>query len=101
MTPAGIASVLPTEATYTENQGEGDKTQHIGIKNNLRVNIYAAILSSVQGTGDTRQFNVKPGTTEFWPRQGPEVVLISVGSAPGVPRAFLGKVGLTLEINDM
>ncbi|KAJ2930870.1 hypothetical protein H1R20_g6223, partial [Candolleomyces eurysporus] len=95
----GIKSVAPTDAKYIENGVE--RTHHIGVKNNLGFDIHASVLTSLQGSGDTRQWNMKPGITEFWSRQGPEVVLVSVGSALGVPRAFVGKVGFTLQINDL
>jgi hypothetical protein len=90
---------MPSNATYTEN--EGRTAQSIGIKNNLLFEIYVCVLSSQQGRWDKPQWCMSPGKTDFWQRQGPEVVLVSVGSAPGVPRAFLGKVGFTLHINNV
>lgn len=97
-TRAGIQSVLPKDAKYTPNNDHSGP--FIGIKNNLRFDIQVSVLSSIREKGDTRQWPLKPGQADFWQRKGSEVVLVSVGSAPGVPRAFLGRSGFTLHIND-
>lgn len=97
-TPVGIQSVLPSGVSYTLN--EARRAQYIGIKNNLRLSIYVLVLSSVQEEA-VWQSTISPGKTNFWHRRDPEIVLVSIGSAPGVPRAFLGKVGHTLHIDNL
>ncbi|RXW15074.1 hypothetical protein EST38_g10779 [Candolleomyces aberdarensis] len=92
----GMKSVLPTDTRYTVHQAA--KAQEIGVKNNLKFNIYVIVLSSVEG-GTNSQYTMSPGRTDFWRRQGPEIVLVSVGGAPGAPRAFLGRIGFTLHID--
>jgi hypothetical protein len=92
----GIRSVLPTDARYTVN--DSTKAWHIGVKNNLQFNIYVLVLSSEAGAADL-QYTMRPGKVDFWRRQDSEVVLVSVGGAPGAPRAFQGKVGSTLHID--
>lgn len=43
---------------------------------------------------------MKPGVTEFWSRSTPETVFVGVGSAPGLPQAYVGRPGYILNIND-
>ncbi|RXW15072.1 hypothetical protein EST38_g10780 [Candolleomyces aberdarensis] len=92
----GMKSVLPTDARYTVHQVA--KAQDIGVKNNLKFNIYVIVFSSVEG-GANSQYTMSPGKTKFWRRQGPEIVLVSVGGAPGAPRAFFGRIGFTLHVD--
>jgi hypothetical protein len=92
----GMKSVLPNDTRYTVN--EAHKEQRIGVENNLQFNIYVLVLRSTKGIEDF-QHTIRPGEADFWPREGPEIVLVSVGGAFGAPRAFLGKVGFTLQID--
>jgi hypothetical protein len=92
----GIKSVLPTNARYTENPAP--KAQHIGVTNNLQFAIYVLVLSSIERDAVSR-CTMNPGKTDFWHRQGHEVVLVSTGGASGAPQALLGRVGFTLHID--
>ncbi|KAF6751447.1 hypothetical protein DFP72DRAFT_907041 [Ephemerocybe angulata] len=94
----GIKSVLPAEATYSVQSGIG-KERYIGIKNDLTFDIYVSVFNSLV-VGDTFQSTIKPGAVASWLRTaGPETVFVSVGSAPGVPRAYLGRPGFILHID--
>ncbi|KAF5334373.1 hypothetical protein D9611_013531 [Ephemerocybe angulata] len=94
----GIKSVFPAEATYSVQSGIG-KERYIGIKNDLTFDIYVSVFNSLV-VGDTFQSTIKPGAVASWLRTaGPETVFVSVGSAPGVPRAYLGRPGFILHID--
>ncbi|KAF6761878.1 hypothetical protein DFP72DRAFT_877319 [Ephemerocybe angulata] len=91
----GIQSVSVDAATYTSTPKLPNK---IGIKNETAFDIHACVHSTIQGRGDTRQYSMKPNVTESWERTSPETVFVSVGSTPGVPRAYLGRPGFVLSI---
>ncbi|KAF5329026.1 hypothetical protein D9611_013849 [Ephemerocybe angulata] len=90
----GIQSVAVHDAQYTSSPTTLTK---IGIKNKTRFDIHVSVFSAVQG-GNTEQYSMKPGVTEYWNRTHPETVFVSVGSSPGVPKAYLGRPGFVLNI---
>ncbi|KAJ3506670.1 hypothetical protein NMY22_g17173 [Coprinellus aureogranulatus] len=92
----GVTSLAIEDAKYTANP---EKPKHIGIKNDLEFDIYISIFSTVKN-GNTRQYSLTPGSTDFWPRSCLETVFVSVGSAPGLPQAYVGRPGYILHIND-
>ncbi|KAF5329025.1 hypothetical protein D9611_013848 [Ephemerocybe angulata] len=98
----GIKSV-PVEAAKYSPQEPGMEGK-IVVQNDLAFYIYVAVLCSVLGEGAedlkwTRQFALKPGGKDSSSRTNPEVVFVSVGSSPGVPRAFIGRPGFILHID--
>ncbi|TEB33211.1 hypothetical protein FA13DRAFT_1773414 [Coprinellus micaceus] len=91
----GINFVPTEKTTYATLPEQPDGS--IGIKNVLPFDIYVSILSTGR-TGDTSQFCMKPGLVDFWIRGYNETVLVSVGSAPGSPQAYIGRPGFVLCI---
>lgn len=91
----GIQSVSVDAATYTSTP---DLPNKIGIKNETAFDIHACVHSTIQGSGDTKVHTIKPNNTESWERTSPETVFVSIGSSPGVPRAYLGRPGFVLSI---
>ena len=49
---------------------------------------------------NTKQYSIGPGATEFWSRSSNETVFVGVGSAPGLPQAYVGRPGYILHIGD-
>jgi len=97
----GIKSVLVEDATYSLDTQPAERS-YIGIQNDLPFDIYVSVpRSGSVPDGATAQYLIKPGATDRWARDYPEVVLVSVGGAPGAPRAFLGRVGSILHINTL
>ncbi|KAJ3529689.1 hypothetical protein NMY22_g8894 [Coprinellus aureogranulatus] len=95
--PIGVPSVTIEDAEYEANWAE--KPKHIGIKNDLEFDIYISVFSTVKN-GNTKQYSLIPGSTDFWPRNCLETVFVSVGSAPGLPQSYVGRPGYILHIND-
>ncbi|KAF6748937.1 hypothetical protein DFP72DRAFT_915038 [Ephemerocybe angulata] len=67
------------------------------VANKTRFDIHVSVFSAVQGE-NTKQYSMKPGVTEYWNRTHPETVFVSVGSSPGIPKAYLGRPGFVLNI---
>ncbi|TEB32223.1 hypothetical protein FA13DRAFT_1731977 [Coprinellus micaceus] len=91
----GIRFVSVEEARYTGNSKSGS----IGIKNDLGFDIFVSVFSTIQN-GDTSQYKIKPNSTSYWTRSCPESVFVGVGSAPGLPQAYVGRPGFILHIED-
>ncbi|KAF5329061.1 hypothetical protein D9611_013847 [Ephemerocybe angulata] len=98
----GIMSVPEQESRYSPQ--DSDKEGFIGVQNNLKFHIYVFVLSSVLG-GDTDiwtgRCTLKPSNKASWRRTKSEIVFVSVGSSPGVPRAFIGRPGFILQIDSL
>ncbi|KAF6748936.1 hypothetical protein DFP72DRAFT_915033, partial [Ephemerocybe angulata] len=98
----GIMSVPEQESRYSPQ--DSDKEGFIGVQNNLKFHIYVFVLSSVLG-GDTDiwtgRCTLKPSNKASWRRTRSEIVFVSVGSSPGVPRAFIGRPGFILQIDSL
>ncbi|TEB32220.1 hypothetical protein FA13DRAFT_291403 [Coprinellus micaceus] len=92
----GIRFVSVEEARYT---GNAAKPGSIGIQNDLGFDIFVSVFSTLQN-GDTSQYKVKPKCTSYWTRSCPESVFVGVGSAPGLPQAYVGRPGFILHIRD-
>ncbi|KAF5333562.1 hypothetical protein D9611_002837 [Ephemerocybe angulata] len=93
----GIPTVASEQARYLQLDRN---PQQIWVQNNLGWEIYVAVLGSVQNIGNTHQRSIWPGLSDKWQRSTPETVLVSVGSAPGTVRAYIGHPGYILHIDD-
>ncbi len=90
-----MQSITPGNARYTPGNGS-----EIGIQNNIHFTIYVVVLSNDSIASSLEVRSMAPGTRSSWIVQSPEVVLISMGSTPGLPRAYLGRPGFILHIDD-
>ncbi|KAH7907160.1 hypothetical protein BJ138DRAFT_532170 [Hygrophoropsis aurantiaca] len=90
----GITSVATASVRYTSGS-----RGRIGVLNDLDFAIYVVVLSSAPETSDqlTRRV-IAAGESSSWPRNGSEVVLISMASTRGFVRAYHGRPGHTLII---
>ncbi|TEB23790.1 hypothetical protein FA13DRAFT_1739787, partial [Coprinellus micaceus] len=92
----GIRFASIEEARYSRN---ATKAGSIGIKNDLGFDIFVSVFSTLQ-SGDTGQYRIKPNGTSYWVRSCPESVFVGVGSAPGLPQAYVGRPGFILHIQN-
>ena len=76
----------------------GDSSK-ISVTNNLLSVIYVKVSKATTPNGSDIFYQVAPGTTESWSRNGPEIISVNVGGAGRVSNYF-GVLGKNLQINN-
>ncbi|KAH7904536.1 hypothetical protein BJ138DRAFT_1166360 [Hygrophoropsis aurantiaca] len=71
------------------------------VQNNLSRYIYAAVSSRTPGVGQTWQFYIAAGSRLSWTRPASETVHVSTGVDLGTFRTYVGRVGSTVNIDDL
>ena len=86
--------MLPADAVYSKNTGWGEDEMII-VKNHTSVYITVHLL---EASNYSEPSILAKGQKQAWPRTRNQLVLVTLSTCSGAPRAYLGRTGHTLHI---